>query len=65
MERRKIMSIQQNQGGNALLGAIALIISIVLFLFVGSLSWLFPVEMIKLLQYLAGTLIIISLLVIW
>jgi EamA domain-containing membrane protein RarD len=65
MERRKIMSIQQNQGGNALLGAIALIISIVLFLFVGSLSWLFPVEMIKFLQYLAGTLIIISLLVIW
>jgi hypothetical protein len=59
------MSLKQNQGGNALVGVIALIISIVMLFFVGSLSWLFPVEIIKLLQYLTGTLIIISLLVIW
>jgi hypothetical protein len=59
------MSLLSNEGGKAMFAVVAIVVSIIIFFLVSSLTWMFPIEIIKLLQYLTGALVIMSLLVIW
>jgi hypothetical protein len=59
------MSLQQNAGGRAMVGVFGMIIGIIFLLIVGSLTWLFPIELIRMLQLVSGALIIISLATLW
>ena len=51
--------------GRAITWVFAIIISIVLLLFINSLTWFFPIEMIRILQFLIGALMIMSILIVF
>lgn len=51
--------------GRAFAWVFAIVISIVMIFLINSMTWLFPSEMIMLLNYLIGFLMVMSILIVW
>jgi hypothetical protein len=59
------MSSAKNNAGRVIWSASAVSLAIILIYFIGSLTWLFPANIIILMRYLCILFLIISMLIIW